>query len=347
MNRKILKIKIVSVVFGFCLSTISCDRKPENTIGSIISFDKSFAEIIPKGSRIEVVATGLKWPEGPVWIKEEKYLLFSDNQTNSIYKWNEKDGLKVFLKPSGYTGLGKYSSEPGSNGLLINKNKELVAAEHGDRRISIMNMKKGGKKTLADSYNGKRLNSPNDIVQANSGDYYFTDPPYGLGDNRSEIGFSGVYKISQDGKITLIIDNLKHPNGITFSPDGKILYVAETNENAPSIWSYDVNFDGSVSNPKKFFDVSILNSGNTRFIPDGLKRDKRGNLYVATFDTTKKDKGDIDAGPGCGISVISPAGKLLGRIETRKLTTNSAIGDDGYLYITSGGYLCRVKLGNL
>jgi gluconolactonase len=304
----------------------------QRTIGQIVSLDPAFDDLIAKGTNIEILADSFAWSEGPVWVKDGKYLLFSDIPNNTIFKWKEGEGISVFLKPSGYTGILPYSKEPGSNGLIINKKGELVACEHGDRRISAMPFATGGKRTLADNYQGKRLNSPNDIIQKSNGDYYFTDPAYGLpGGEKSAIRESkimGVYRISANGTVTLLIDNLL-PNGLAFSPDEKILYVGQSNGDQPIIMAYPVKADGTLGTGKIFFDGTSMNKQGLKGAPDGMKVDGKGNIFTT--------------GPG-GIVVISPAGKILGRIETTQPTANCAWGDDGSsLYITANMFLCRIK----
>lgn len=209
--------------------------------------------------------------------KEGKYLLFSDVKQNTIFKWKEGEGISPFLKPSGYTGRMTYSDEPGSNGLIINKNGELVACEHGDRRISAMPLSHGGKRTLADNYQGRPFNSPNDIVQKSNGDYYFTDPAYGLPDD-SPRNVLGVYRLSQDKNVTLLIDDLT-PNGLAFSPDEKILYVAQSLKARAIIMSYPLKPDGTPGKGKIFFDATSMVQQGLQGLPDGLKTDIHGNVF--------------------------------------------------------------------
>ncbi len=332
MKRGIFLISLLQI----CTMTMA--QKTYPTIGKIIYETKELEALIPKDSKIEVLASGFFWSEGPVWVKEGNYLLFSDVPANTIYKWRQQTGLSIFLKPSGYSGVGTYSDEPGSNGLIINQNGELVACEHGDRRISSMSLKKGGKKTLADSFDGKRLNSPNDIVQHSNGSYYFTDPTYGLEkkheDPSREITEFGVYRVNPEGKVTMEIKNLNRPNGLAFSPDGKILYVGQSDPDQAIWMKYDVDKEGNISNGKLFFDAtSFIKSGRMQGLPDGFKIDKTGNLWAS--------------GPG-GLWIFSPEGKVLGRIEMGELTSNCAWGDDGStLYMTVNGYLCRIKTSTM
>jgi gluconolactonase len=309
-------------------------QKSYPTMGRIIYADASFEKLLPKSSKIEVLASGFDWSEGPVWNTEGGYLLFSDVPKNTVYKWEEKSGISVFLKPSGYTGLGEYSDEPGSNGLTFDGKGRLIFAEHGDRRISAMPMTTGGKVTLSDHFEGKRLNSPNDIVQhKENSSYYFTDPPYGLAkkqnDPSRETAHFGVYRINQEGKTTLQIGDLSRPNGLAFSPDGKILYVAQSDPEKAIWMSYPVGDDGNIGKGKLLYDATAMVKAGARGLPDGLKVDQHGNIW--------------SSGPG-GLLVISPAGKLLGRIEMGELTSNCAWGNDGtVLYLTVDGYLCRIR----
>ena len=303
-------------------------------MGKIISYDNSFSSIVTADTKVEAIASNIKWAEGPVWVKDGGYLLFSDAPRNAIFKWDEKTGLTEFLKPSGYTGLGQYSDEPASNGLMVNLAGELVACEHGDRRITKMNFKLGGKITIADKWQGKRFNSPNDICQHSNGTYFFTDPPYGLPNREKdtanrEITQNGVYSVLPDGTVKQIIADLKRPNGIVLSPDEKLLYVSQSDGSVPYITAYPVNKDCTVGKGKIFFDFNTVKDKLGNAAADGMKVDVNGNVY---------------AGAANGIVVISASGKLLGKIETGVPTSNCAFGENGYLYITAQHYVCRVKL---
>src|SRR5436190_1054183 len=179
---------------------------PRPSMGRILRESTALDALISASAIIEVLASGMAWAEGPVWVRDGGYLLFCDIPRNSVMKWSENDGLSVFLKPSGYTGLGDYSKEPGSNGLTLDSQGRLVSCEHGDRRVSVMT-KGGGKRTLVDNYQGKRLNSPNDLVFKSNGDLYFTDPPYGLpkqDDPSRELDFCGVYRLTKNSAVTLL-----------------------------------------------------------------------------------------------------------------------------------------------
>jgi gluconolactonase len=322
------KITVLLIGAGLCGASFAQQR----SIGQVISLDPGFDELIGRNAKIEILADSFAWSEGPVWVKAGGFLLFSDIPNNAINKWKEGEGISVFLKPSGYTGRLPYGREPGSNGLIVNKQGELVACEHGDRRISAMPFARGGKRTLADNYRGARFNSPNDIVQSSKGVYYFTDPAYGLPDHEKDSlrqsKVFGVYSLSPDGRVSLLIADML-PNGLAFSPDEKILYVGQSDPAKAIIMSFPVNRDGSLGAGKLFFDATPMVKQGLQGVPDGMKVDKQGNLFTT--------------GPG-GILVISPAGKLLGRLETTQRTSNCAWGDDGSsLYITANMFLCRIK----
>lgn len=311
----------------FILASSVAGAQQKQTVGKIISLDPKFYELIDSNATIEVLADGFGWSEGPVWIKDGNYLLFSDVKKNIIFKWKEGEGATPYFQPSGYTGSGKYSDEPGSNGLILNNMGELVACEHGDRRVSAMSLQTKAKRTLTDNYKGRKLNSPNDIIQKSNGDYYFTDPPYGLpGQKSTEV--LGVYRLAKNGAVTLLIENLT-PNGLAFSPDEKILYVNQSLPDKAYIYAYDVKDDGTLVNGRLFFDATPMVKQGLPGLPDGLKVDKKGFIF--------------STGPG-GVLVLSPQGKLLGRIDTLQPTANCAWGNNGsVLYITANNLLCRIQ----
>jgi gluconolactonase len=311
--------------------------------GQVVRLDPRFDKLVPKEAVIEELAAGFEWAEGPVWVKatttEPGYLLFSDVPKNTVYRWTEADGCKPFLMPSGYTGRGTYSDEPGSNGLTLDAQGRLISCEHGDRRISAMPLSGvGGKITLADRYKGKRFNSPNDVVQHANGSFYFTDPPYGLAkkeaDPSRETSVLGVYRIDPAGVVSLVVGDLTRPNGLAFSPDQKTLYVAQSDMTRPVIMAYPVQKDGSVGAGRLVYDASALMKQGLKGAPDGIKVDSQGNLW--------------STGPG-GVLVLAldpktGMGTLLGRIDTGEATANCGWGDDGStLYLTADGYLCRIK----
>lgn len=317
----------------FCVGSLPVSGQYP-TLGKVVGVDEKFDRLIDRAARIEVLAGGFSWAEGPVWSRQRQSVLFTDVPENKILEWKEKGGISVFLEPSGYTGAGRYSDEPGANGLLIDEAGNLIACEHGDRRVSSMPLAKGGKRTLSDSFQGKRLNSPNDVARHPvSKELYFTDPPYGLEkkaeDAGRELAFFGVYRINGSGETELLISDLTRPNGVAFSPDGRILYVAVSDPERAVVMSYPVLSGGAVGKGEVLFDATAMARQGMPGLPDGLKTDRDGNVWTT--------------GPG-GVLVISPGGQLLGRIETGRPTANCAWGDDGStLYITAQHYLCRIR----
>ena len=315
------------------VSTMAQNSTNFPTIGEIVRYSPCLDELIAEDAKIEVLSSGFDWSEGPVWVgdSESGHLLFSDIPPNSIMKWVEGEGASLFMKPSGYTGVVDYGREPGSNGLTLDSEGRLTLCEHGDRRISRVE-KDGGKKTLVDSYEGKRLNSPNDLVFHSNGDLYFTDPPYGLPDRwddpRRELDFCGVYRLSKDGKLTLLTKDMTRPNGLAFSPDEKTLYVAQSDPKAAVWMKFPVLDDGTLGKGEVFYDATSF-VGKMKGLPDGLKVDQNGNLFAT--------------GPG-GVWIFAPDGTAMGRIATGEATANCAWGNDGsVLYITADTYLCRIK----
>jgi gluconolactonase len=268
-----------------------------------------------------------------VWVKTDGAVLFSDIPRNRVNRWKQGEGLSTYLEPAGFTGPGAYGNERGSNGLSLDRQGNLISCEHGDRRVSRLTPG-GGKRTVADNYQGKRFNSPNDVAVHSSGAIYFTDPPYGLpkgfDDERRELDFCGVYRVTPDGTVTLLCDTMTRPNGICFSPDEKRLYVAQSDPQSP-IWKvFNVQADGSLDAGKTFFDGTKLFASRKKGLPDGLKVDMQGNVFAT--------------GPG-GVLVIAADGTHLGTILTGQATANCGFGDDGKtLYMTADSHLCRIKL---
>lgn len=300
-------------------------------LGNIERRDARLDKLVPKDARLERLCDGYHWVEGPVWNRKENVLLFSDIPANAIIKWKAGESCGLFLSPSGYTGTAPFAGhEPGSNGLTYDAAGHLVLCEHGDRRVARLEAN-GSKTTLADRYEGHRLNSPNDLVFKSNGDLYFTDPAYGLpktfDDPQRELTFCGVYRLSKDGKVTLLTKDLKAPNGIAFSPDERRLYVSDS---AQSLWMvYDVKADGTLAGGRVFYDAKAWTK-TRKGAPDGLKVDRQGNLFAS--------------GPE-GVYVFAPDGTHLGTIETGVPTANCAWGDDGStLYVTANTAVYRIRL---
>ena len=304
-------------------------------IGKIYTIDQKLNNIIAPGTKVEKIADGFQFTEGPVW-HPDGYLLFSDPNTNSIYRYDPSTrNISVYISHSGYTGvdIGEYG-QPGSNGLVIDKSGRLIIDQHGNRRV-IRIEKKGPVTILADKFNEKRFNSPNDVVLKSDGTIYFTDPPYGLpnffDDKRKELDYSGVFMI-KNNEVTLVSKDLGGPNGLAFSPDEKFFYVTNWDirdvHHTKTIWRYEVSPDGTLVNGKIFFDFNFTEDEEAL---DGLKIDKEGNLFVSA--------------PG-GVWIISPAAKLLGKIVTPERPANLAWGDEDAktLYLTAHTSLYKIRV---
>ena len=296
--------------------------------------DPALDPLVPRDAVMEKLAGGFGFLEGPVWVADGGYLLFSDPDNNLIYRWNPADGqVTVWRTKSGYAGvdISEYK-QPGSNGLALDPEGRVTVDQHGNRRV--LRIERNGSLTvLADRYRGKRLNSPNDLVYKSDGALYFTDPPFGLpkgfGDPRKETPFSGVYRV-KDGRVTLLTTELAGPNGIAFSPGERYLYVDNWDPARKVILRFPVNPDGTLGPSMVFFDITETARGDDAW--DGIKVDRQGNVYAA--------------GPE-GIYVLSPEGKHLGTIHTPEHVANFAWGDDDRrtLYITASTGLYRTRLG--
>src|SRR6266704_3230599 len=320
-------------------ATLDFYRSPKvaisETAAQVVRKDPAVDEIVPANAKIEKLAGGFLFIEGPIWIPHTEdtdgYLLFSDPNNNLIYRWTQDGQLSIFMTKSGYRGLdiGEYN-QPGSNGLTLDKQGRLTINQHGNRRV--VRMEKNGQLTvLADHYEGKRLNSPNDLVYKSDGALYFTDPPFGLpkffDDPRKELAYSGVFRVS-DGKVQLLATDWTAPNGLAFSTDAKFFYVDDWDVKKKVVLRYRVERDGTLSHGEVFFDMT---SEPGEQALDGMKIDQKGNLYVS--------------GPG-GVWIISPAAKHLGTIKAPELPANFAWGDeDGRaLYMTARTGLYRIRL---
>ena len=329
MLRTIMSFFAATTVVA--MTALSQEKSPP--IVGIVRIDKKFDALVPKDAVLEKLGDGYNWVEGPAWNRKGRYLLFSDIPANSIYMWKEGKGMSLFMKPSGYTGKEPFTGrEPGSNGLTYDLDGRLVICEHGDRRVTRVEAD-GHKAVLAGTYDGKRFNSPNDVVFTSNGDMYFTDPAFGLPkgfeDPGRELDFCGVYRVTPDGKVTLLTKDIKRPNGIAFSPDEKKVYITDDNPDKYAWWVFDVNKDGTIANGRIFYDATELRKTKPG-APDGLRIDKHGNIF--------------SSGPG-GIQVFAPDATLLGMLETGVPTSNCAWGEDGsVLFITANTAIYRIKL---
>jgi len=312
----------------------------DSAVGKVEIYDSSAARLIDTNAVIEVIGRHYKWSEGPVWVPAKQLLLFSAVNENTIYRWSGKDTPVAWLMPSGYTDTALRNGENGSNGLALDKDGKLLLCQSGNRQVVRLNASLDSPKpvftVLAPDYQGKKFNSPNDLVADSRNNIYFTDPIYGLpkgaNDRTRELNFEGVYKISHDGKTTLLIDSISRPNGIALSPDEKILYVGSSDDKHTRWYAYQLDSNGAIRNGRILLDGTALKEkAAVKQGADGFKIDRYGNLFASGPD---------------GINIISPAGKLLGLIRVyNKPTSNCAFNEaKDVLYITADDWVLKVKL---
>ncbi|MFT3829944.1 MAG: SMP-30/gluconolactonase/LRE family protein [Opitutaceae bacterium] len=332
MKRALLGLFLLSTG-GFLLAgdsnAIHSAARPYPTIGSVERLDPALDAVLASDARVEVLAEGFRWSEGPVWRPTCGDLLFSDVPANTVYRWSEGRGVEVFLAPSGDTGVMENSSGEGANGLTLDAAGRLVLCQHGDRRISRLAEDERGSEVLVERFEGKRFNSPNDLCFDRAGNLFFTDPPYGLGRRATaELGYNGVFRRGQDGAITLLSRELDRPNGIALAPDEKTLYVANSGERT-FVAAFDLRPDGSVGPLRVLFEGTALRAAGHPGGMDGLKVDVSGNLWAT--------------GPG-GVLLLSAEGKHLGTILTTAATANCTFGGPAgtELFITSNNRLLRI-----
>ena len=327
---------LAAVVFLFS-GMVSCQTPQTNTMGKIERLDPALDAILSPDATTEIIADGFKWSEGPLWVEKEKMLLFSDIPPNTIYKWTPEKGKEVYLTPSGYTGKKPRGGEIGSNGLILNHNGELVLCQHGDRRIAKMDAPLSAPApnfiTIADKFRELAFDSPNDAVIHSNGDIYFTDPPYGLEkyihDSSKAAPYQGVYKVSPDGRVSLLVDSISRPNGIGFLKGEKTLLVANS-ESEKAVWyAFDITPGDTLTNGRIWYDATEA-AKTDKGSPDGFKVDGNGNVFAT--------------GPG-GIWIFDGNAKLLGKIRIPVQTSNCALADDGKtLYITASMYVLKVRM---
>ncbi len=332
MMRKSLAIVLGVTTMLSCVGAESADESMPSvtypTTGSIERLDPRLDAIVPEDAVIEVLSEGHEWVEGPVWVPDLQSILYSDIPNNAVYRWSEGEEASLWLQPAGYTSDVPREGESGSNGLALDTQGRLVLAQHGDRRLARMNApwdaREPNFETLAGQYEGQRFNSPNDVAPRSNGDLYFTDPPYGLqgGNEPQELDFQGVYRLAAYGSLTLLTDELSRPNGIAFSPDQSILYVANSDPGGqPVVMAYDVQPDGGIDNGRVFFESW----------GDGMAVDQQGNVYVT--------------GPGGGVLIINADGEHLWTILAPPRTSNATFGEDGStLFVTANTRLVRIRL---
>jgi gluconolactonase len=295
--------------------------------------DARFDAVIAPGASAETLASGFQWVEGPVWDARTRSLFFSDVIANTLYRWREGEGAKPFLKPSGYAGSAPFAGrEPGSNGLAFDREGRLVLCEHGDRRVT--RLESDGRKTLlADRYQGKRLNSPNDVFAAKNGDLYLTDPPFGLpqafDDPAKELPFQGVYRLRAGSRdLELVTGSVRAPNGVALSPAGDLLYVSNADRAKPVWLAFSVGSDGRVGASRAIFDATPWVEQGLPGVPDGLEVDSAGRIFAAA--------------PG-GVHVLAPDGTRLGTLWTGVATGNVHV-TRSLLFVTANDTVYRIPL---
>ncbi len=333
-----MKLNPIITTGLLALLLASCTAQEYPTTGSIERLSPELDRIIAPGTLPEILAEGFEWSEGPLWLPDQEKVIFSDIPNNSIFEWSEKEGLKLYLKPSGYTDTIARGGETGSNGLLLDGEGKLVLCQHGDRRMARMtappDAPEAGFETIAGTWKGKRFNSPNDAVFSKNGNLYITDPAYGMElryeDPRRDMDFTGVFLITPEGEVSLMLKHLTAPNGIGLSPDESRIYVANSGGSTGSIWmEYDVEEDGSLQNERLFCDARPA-SDSLRGAPDGLVVRNDGFIFAT--------------GPG-GVWILTPEGEHLGIIKTGQATSNCTLdAKNQYLYMTADMYLMRIRL---
>lgn len=345
MKRNPILIFVLLVMLGACSSPNEgnqvAEKQTESSNGKpfqVEILDEQALQIIEENAQITIRASGFAWTEGPLWVEQGNYLLFSDIPNNKVYKLDESNDTTTFLSPSGYTGSGSYGSEPGSNALLLNSEGDLILMQHGDRRVAKMNASLDNPQsdfsTFVDNYEGQRFNSPNDGVFDKSGNLYFTDPPYGLPgrmeDDRKELSFQGVFCKLASGELVLV-DSLSRPNGIALSSDQKRLYVAVSDPNHAVWYQYDLQRPGQVDNKRIFYDATTLvGQEGQQGLPDGMAMHSKGFLLAS--------------GPG-GVWIFNLEGKPVARVYTGQLTSNCALStDEKRLFLTADDYILEVAL---
>ncbi len=292
----------VVLVVMFSTTVALADDTSEQNLAALVELET-----------MKQLATGFQFTEGPLW-NPDGFLIFSDIPANKIMKWTPPDKVDTFRDPSG-----------NSNGMTFDLQGKLIVCEHGNRRVS-RTERDGNVTTVVDRYQGKRLNSPNDVVVRSDGSIYFTDPPYGVEDDERELDFQGVYRVAPDGTLSLLADDFDRPNGLAFSPDEKVLYIADSSRRR-HLRAFDVEPDGSLKNGRVF----IAMSGPGRGGPDGMKVDQEGNVY--------------SPGPG-GMWVIDKTGVHLGTIPVKEVPANCAFGETDLktLYMTARTSLYSVRV---
>ena len=328
-----MKIRRREFMISASAFVAACNNSASNkTIAADIydAFTDDFYKYILKSESFSVLGQGYGWSEGPAWDKKRQRLYFTDVPGNIAYSWSAQNSIETFLIPSG-TDTAKGFREPGANGLLYLEDGDLLLCNHGLRCVQKINPVSKERQTLCDNFEGKKFNSPNDVIKDKAGNIYFTDPPYGLEGLDSsplkELDFNGVYKLSADGDITALIADMTFPNGAALSPDQQTLYISQSDPKAPHLYALDLT--NPKASKKRLVDFTPFMDDQNPGLPDGMVIDENGTIFVT--------------GPG-GIFIVTPAGEVLGRIKTGKASANCTFGEDGKtLFITNHDRLLKLK----
>jgi gluconolactonase len=334
--RNLSGTAVLVVLAGFCVAACAATPPVETVADAKIDrWDPAMDAIVPKNWRIEKLAEGFGWAEGPIWVKDGGYLLFTDVPGNKMWKWSAKGGLESFLDPSGAAQPDPAVwREAGANGITMLDAKTILYADTGNRVIQKLDLATKQKTAVASAFDGRKFSSPNDVIRMKNGVLFFTDPPYGFkkfdAAPEKEQPFNGVYRRASDGTVSVIEKELHRPNGVALSPDESVLYVTQSEATKAIIMAYSLDKEGNVTGRKLFQDVTDLVGDKAPGLPDGLAVAADGTIFTS--------------GPG-GILVLSKDGKRLGRISDGKPTANCKFGDDGRtLYLTSQNMLARIRL---
>ena len=328
-----MKIYVILLVTGL-IQLSGFSQKPM----TIQILSDEAREFIDEDTRITVIGSDFMWTEGPLYIEDGEFLLVSDIPRNKVFKIDKSNRTSEYLSPAGFMGKNFQGEEPGSNGLLLDGEGRLVLMQHGERRVAMMRSSledpKPDFEILADRYDGRRFNSPNDGIFDQAGNLYFTDPIYGLpkraDDPARELDFCGVYCLTVKGQV-ILIDSLSRPNGIALSPDEKKLYVAVSDPNHATWYQYDIKRPGKIHNKKIFYDVTpLVGQSGQQGLPDGMAMHSSGNLFAS--------------GPG-GLWIFKPSAQPIARIYTGKATSNCTFSaDEKYLFVTADDLVLKIEL---
>ena len=336
LNRRYFCAASAALIGSSCTAGNASPAASESFAVKLDVFDDGFHELMGLEAKADILANGFQWSEGPCWDLKRNIIYFTDVPQNKAYSWSAKEGLQTFLNPSGEANVDGFR-EPGANGLFFDHQSRLLLCNHGRRSIELVQTDSKTRETLTQRFEGKKFNSPNDIVAARDGHIFFTDPPYGLegldDSSLKELPFNGVYHLAPDGKVKLIDTELTFPNGIAISRDGRTLYVSQSDPKRPVLMRYNLDASYKVLSKTILFDFASYMNPDAHGLPDGMTLDKAGNIFTT--------------GPG-GIYVIAPEGRALGRISLDRASSNCSFGEDGNtLFITNQDRLLRIETQTL